>query len=829
MFVSISDALAGPGVLVAQHHDYESEEYSLDGRAMVKVTRVVSRRTKAGQLGQWVQEKHKTGDLKDIFIWPHLDKPDRPMPVGSFILPVVTHPDAPDEQPHPKRRANGDLLGERFNMVPIREHGRVEDEDLDRQRTGYLHRGRRAWPRFPRRDFVGVAVEGLNTNEQVLYFHPTDPRMIAVNEAGDTQIGSWICDLDGSDEIDLDRCASMQTLTRVVKKPRGRCVDFRSNNAALWQTGPTGQGDGHGGLFDGTTNRIGAAPAAYTGLLATNCPGQHIDGIDADGNEITPVHGNLGALWTDGGQVDGPWRFDGVEPRDPGPGPHRVKVKYIFHPGIAHEWCGGAGAGKLIWYSYTHKYEPWIPWTPTPDGIRITKDSSVPGGGGDGVVITDPFAGRRGNRAGAPITVLPGNEPTTNAGPPPGFIDPDTLRNNSSGINLDDPVAPPVITEDLPTAEELRAIADQERREEFDLSATDDGLRNRRRRAEDFERTDRGQQIASGSLASVRSFPPSPNSFRETIQHFVCGKRPAKSSADLMPSYQTERIWRAMFWKAGAKDWRTPKDGEYTSRQQAQLDVTMPSVLREVVVAAQKDTEFDKTVERGFCSEHPGGSANGTKLVMVAERGIEDYVIGTKPTRTTSTGYLMLTEDVCFSMGGAVNQSTMVPQDGWTWGLTGSAGSRNLTLNATDASGSNRQGTVSIRGDILPLGTADLGSLSSPFAESHVTDAYVYGDLDVDGGTNLGGTRITANGTTLTESSPLDVFINTDGGDVTVNLPAAPTNWTKYRFVNTGGSGNTATVAADASDDLLGTTGDTFDLADGEAIVLTFHSSDGWY
>ncbi len=94
--------------------------------------------------------------------------------------------------------------------------------------------------------------------------------------------------------------------------------------------------------------------------------------------------------------------------------------------------------------------------------------------------------------------------------------------------------------------------------------------------------------------------------------------------------------------------------------------------------------------------------------------------------------------------------------------------------------------------------------------------------------TNLGISRLTAT-TNLVENSPYNIFANTDSVAVTVNLPAAPSSGAMFRIVNTGTSGNNVTVAADAGDDLLGTTGGTFTLLDGETLIIAFQATDGWY
>jgi len=90
------------------------------------------------------------------------------------------------------------------------------------------------------------------------------------------------------------------------------------------------------------------------------------------------------------------------------------------------------------------------------------------------------------------------------------------------------------------------------------------------------------------------------------------------------------------------------------------------------------------------------------------------------------------------------------------------------------------------------------------------------------------GLQITRNTTTTTiDDTAYQWNGNTDGGAFTYTLPAGVTD-RQYKIVNTGTSGNTLTVAPNGAEDLLGSNS-SFDLYDGESIIIGYNSTDGWY
>lgn len=84
---------------------------------------------------------------------------------------------------------------------------------------------------------------------------------------------------------------------------------------------------------------------------------------------------------------------------------------------------------------------------------------------------------------------------------------------------------------------------------------------------------------------------------------------------------------------------------------------------------------------------------------------------------------------------------------------------------------------------------------------------------------------------TAGETTPNDtvdeLFVNTDTGEKTINLPKGP-NGKSYRIVNVGSSGNNVILALLAGAKLFGTEQEEY-LSDAEALIITYESTQGWW
>jgi hypothetical protein len=103
---------------------------------------------------------------------------------------------------------------------------------------------------------------------------------------------------------------------------------------------------------------------------------------------------------------------------------------------------------------------------------------------------------------------------------------------------------------------------------------------------------------------------------------------------------------------------------------------------------------------------------------------------------------------------------------------------------------------------------------TSPNAQLHTTKGRI---VKVD--------RYTS--TTTLNADNHQVFGDTDGGAFTINLPAG-VEGTYYRIVNTGSSGNNLTISPNGLELLLGVNA-SFNLADGESLIIVFHPTEGWF
>ena len=73
------------------------------------------------------------------------------------------------------------------------------------------------------------------------------------------------------------------------------------------------------------------------------------------------------------------------------------------------------------------------------------------------------------------------------------------------------------------------------------------------------------------------------------------------------------------------------------------------------------------------------------------------------------------------------------------------------------------------------------------------------------------------------------IFVDTDGGDVTVNLPAG-VEGVHYKVINCGSSANEVTVDPNGAEQLYGAgAGVASTLADGDVINIHYNAVEGWY
>ena len=87
-------------------------------------------------------------------------------------------------------------------------------------------------------------------------------------------------------------------------------------------------------------------------------------------------------------------------------------------------------------------------------------------------------------------------------------------------------------------------------------------------------------------------------------------------------------------------------------------------------------------------------------------------------------------------------------------------------------------------------------------------------------------TRITSSPYTALRTDD-DIFVDTDGGAITINLPAG-IDGKRYRIINSGSAGNDITIAPNGAELLTGTNASRT-LSDRSVIILTYEPTEGWW
>lgn len=105
-------------------------------------------------------------------------------------------------------------------------------------------RGPSSWPGFPK-GWVGIGLAGSNIAAENFMFMPTDPRLVAVNRAGNPAMSTIVVDLDDSDRVDDTRAAPLHTMMRVIKRPKGK-IEFGPRNPIAWNMSNANQDESTG-------------------------------------------------------------------------------------------------------------------------------------------------------------------------------------------------------------------------------------------------------------------------------------------------------------------------------------------------------------------------------------------------------------------------------------------------------------------------------------------------------------------------------------------------------------------------------------------------------
>lgn len=109
--------------------------------------------------------------------------------------------------------------------------------------------------------------------------------------------------------------------------------------------------------------------------------------------------------------------------------------------------------------------------------------------------------------------------------------------------------------------------------------------------------------------------------------------------------------------------------------------------------------------------------------------------------------------------------------------------------------------------------------------DTNVTEVKTTGSISAAGLT-LSTTRVTSSPYTIL-ASDYNIYVDTDGGDITVNLPVGADGKT-YRIVNVGSSDNDVTLVPNGAELLNGVNANE-SIFDGEKFILSYETTEGWW
>ena len=298
-----------------------------------------------------------------------------------------------------------------IRYLPIADADYVADDRFGAKKgtRPTFDNGEAAWGPVPRKSY-GVMLTTTEEFFQTDLFLPADPRLWAVNVAGDPDMGTRVFDLNSDFEPDKDRGAVLHSVLRVVKKPSGS-VDWHGQNTLALQFVDSGCKDVRGGLYaDVGQGGQAITPAdAGPGQAITEAGGagltfgtlshadsgintagsgkndKHNIGTDEDGNPINAGHFNMGGYLWASNEEDGPFQYDGPFIYQRGPKPFRhvpglffTDVFFEFDATIGHEFVGGPRSGKFKWRSTAQLYYPEekTPRTPFEDTPSVPDEET---------------------------------------------------------------------------------------------------------------------------------------------------------------------------------------------------------------------------------------------------------------------------------------------------------------------------------------------------------------------------------------------------------------------------------------------------------------------
>lgn len=155
---------------------------------------------------------------------------------------------------------------------------------------------------------------------------------------------------------------------------------------------------------------------------------------------------------------------------------------------------------------------------------------------------------------------------------------------------------------------------------------------------------------------------------------------------------------------------------------------------------------------------------------------------------------------------------------------------RELKTNLQDTVNLDHNDLQSIQGgdtdEYYHLDATEFGFLDGQNQAVKTTDDVTFNSLTTTGGRKPNTTRITSSPYTALATDD-NIFVDTDGGAITVNLPVG-INRTKYRLINCGSSGNDITLAPNGAELLTGVNASRT-ISDGGVLIVVYETTEGWW
>ncbi|ANS05707.1 hypothetical protein [uncultured Mediterranean phage] len=793
---TLSD-LSTAGLLPAQHHDVA---WAIPIRIVHYRTRIVADDI---DTGDWVLEEGATGDEIGWSLWKHEDDPDsdRNIPGWMQAWPCVLDGDDPDNLD--VATGGGGESCPKFSRdhtaLPIRKDDWEADTRFKAEKVKFPEvDGRSLW--IPPRGSYGIRLAGTEEYEQHDLFMSTDPRLFAVNAGGDHRMGTPVCDLTGDHKPDPERCSPLQSMMWVLKKP------FSVDAAIAWNIGPSGCKDTEGGfiiddgedsvtvdMLPGTGGNTGvtqeiaveaAAKVVASVSAARNGPFdvgtgkcRHRIGDTADGHPIVSAHIQSGFLLRKNDTEDGPLFIEFFRPSEDAQ--KVVPVHFGFDFGSKH-WR---------WWSTTNVYVPPGGHIRIPPALPPDTPTDTPGW----VPVVD-------------FGIDPNQSTTVSGGPANAAV---TGSVNVSGGTGHRRIG--TERERAGAGEEIVGYTSDLRPIIQDTAITLVDL------ARIGEQADRDAGLIQGTAVGVSIY---------------------RYAASLLNMATPGLLARPQNYTVGQPDTSRVMDSSNKDRDKVDNETPMTAVMSAYgAEGGHKGTDSYTDVHTGASgdpwayTQRPGaspyaaGTAPGGFCFHPAEVSLADARLKAMAPDgiTVSTIYVTVSPSAFFAAGVPELVDGTI-KDGWSWG-----GDSNNDLVFYSHINSGGQDA----GFMLDLSAQDYAFRSNTDFWGTFTHAITANRTwtmqDITGIVALDGYEIVlrVTGNTTLDTSHNNVFCDTDGGAITITLPAGIVS-KRYRIVNTGSAANDVTITPDGAELLIGANS-SFTLGDDESLIIVYETTEGWY